>query len=664
MRMCLITAIVCLSCGLAQAQKTLHGSRAMIPDFYSSGASLPAEAGVTRRGFARLFSLQAPETKYKGLKPQSSPTYDLRGLGIKMIEPEGFANDPSGDSEMPAGYTFLGQFIDHDLTLDTITRLTERANVSQIDNARTVDLDLDCVYGGGPERDPQLYNLPFLRVGEQVAENRYDLLRTPNGQGDAEQGGGGRALIGDPRNDENFIVSQMQAAFIAFHNEMVKALAHEQEMDVSTLADSEKLELYEAARDHTVHYYHRVIAEDFVPRLIGIERTVDLFSAGRDFYFPNGFVREDGSVEEPFIPVEFAVAAYRYGHSQVRQEYLIRAGVKNPLFRIEMVKGKSTALREIRNNSEIFGFRPIKSADLNLTVDWRLFFDFDGKKKPHHAFNFARVIDPELPQHLQQLQMVGVVGNDDLGSLAARNLNRGRIYRLPSGQSIAKAVLPALAKRRLTDGRSLLTLWRVGGKNTPKPNDLILEQDLTVRTELAGLETPLWYYILQESREFGARNFRQIPGVQRNNFEVMQMTSQTEDSEDLPTFYKLPRKFVDGAIQQAAEPTEARPVYKALDDMLQSEKNSNEYNAQISRWYGRARTGHTLGPIGGTIVGEVLLGLIDHYRDKTGKGLDFVPSIELETTAVVANNIAYGNRYLMSDFLCDAKVAEKPNISK
>ncbi|MGI9387177.1 MAG: peroxidase family protein, partial [Methyloligellaceae bacterium] len=442
----------------AFAQSSHHGSRYLSPELYSESFKAP-EGSKSYKGFGRLFTLQSTGGA-RGHQSQSSAIVDLKALGKQMVEPKAWANRRERYSKMPAGYTFFGQFIDHDITLDTISKLDSPVKKSEIENARTVDLDLDCIYGGGPERMPFLYNLPYLKIGKQIpsirtARPRYDLLRTSAG---GQPNGGAVAIIGDPRNDENFIVSQLQSAFIAFHNRIVDKLVEVEygkrrgeickgakncsgvRALAAALPGSAKGEIFEKARDHVIHYYHRIIVEDFIPRLIGADRADDIRKNGRNFYFPKGFVKKNGELATPFIPIEFSVAAYRYGHGQVRQLYRLRSGKKDvvPLFR-----PSSRKRRGIRGFGEI---------SPNLVVDWRYFFGID-RKLPRN-FNFASKITPFMPRFLHDLASVGVTGSDE-PSLAARNLNRGRVYRLPSGQSIASVILPVLEKR------GILSNWAV-----------------------------------------------------------------------------------------------------------------------------------------------------------------------------------------------------------
>lgn len=113
----------------------------------------------------------------------------------------GMGRDAVENGPAEAGMTFLGQFVDHDVTLDATSALGSRIDPARIPNVRTPALDLDCVYGAGPEASPHLYGggaaEKFLVFGRN--ENPLDLARTC----------AGKALIGDPRNDENIIVAQI-----------------------------------------------------------------------------------------------------------------------------------------------------------------------------------------------------------------------------------------------------------------------------------------------------------------------------------------------------------------------------------------------------------------------------------------------------------------------
>ncbi len=547
-----------------------------------------SEQTSTCNGFGRIFSLNNTFSNKSPLLPFVADKNDLQGLGSTMIEPNQYTSNPEDDSETPAGYTFLGQFIDHDITLDTTSRLNRPICDEELKNVRTVDLDLDSVYGGGPEQSPHLYNSPYLRVGKRVYKDinqrRYDFLRTYRSKRSGPYGGSARALIGDPRNDENIIVAQLHSAFISFHNMIVTNLierGHEFNRSdycrpnkrCSTYTIARKLpseiknKILETAKDHVIHYYHRIILEDFLPRLVGRKLMDKIINDGRSFYFPKGFIRADNTLNKPFIPLEFSVAAFRYGHSQVRQTYLLR-------------RGKKRSILEARSSA----FKPLRHRDI---VDWNYFFKIYDQ--PLYGFNFARKIDTMITPFLHRLGRSGVVGRRGVTSLASRNMLRSVVLKMPSGEDVADRVLSVLnaktmLKRRYTDEADNWERY-------------FIQADHLTRKYLGKSETPLWYYILREAAIFG----------------------ETSGFGEQATYKQYVR---------------------------------NQHSA-----------GHTLGPVGGTIVGEVLQGLLEHYSIKTGKGLKYRPLIRaslrpdyefpLTLTDISADNEHAAPRYLMRNFFID-----------
>jgi hypothetical protein len=577
-------------------------------------------------GYGRLFPDVVAEDDEGRLNYKA-----LRALGLSMVEHK--PDHPAGDSEMLSGYTFLGQFIDHDVTLETTTDLGHQIEGDyQLKNARTPDLDLDSVYGGGPKVTPHLYRLPYIRVGRPVSGEdslpRYDLFRTNSSYYYGPSGGDAVALLGDPRNDENIVIAQLHAAFVAFHNRTVDILVERdfgkaregfchrgsdcptQELTLA-LPEEVKAKIFELAHDNVVHYYHRLILEDFLPRAIGPRHTASLLKRGRDFFFPEGFVQENGHVAEIHIPVEFAVVAFRYGHSQVRESYVLRDGVQLDL---------------LSNGGDggPHAFTPIKP---HYLVDWRYFFDIDGK--PPYGVNLSRRIDPELSPSLHRLHFSNVVGMHDVTSLASRNLARAKSLYIPSGQQVARIVLPALEARGL--------LGKGDGDRSGDEDEAwrayLLEPDERVRYFLGEADTPLWYYILQEASLFGLpTHLRAVPAAGEEDRYL---------SGDYPVRHG----------RRLLHPASFKYRHNPHRDDGADERGDHD----------GPDGGHRLGPVGATIVGEVLTGLVDHYRAKTGKGLDFHPEIlgSESDFAGLDSETPSEHRYLMRNFLIDAGVVER-----
>ena len=242
-----------------------------------------------------------------------------------IVNPEHSKNNPDNPAAT-AGVTFLGQFLDHDMTFDATSRLGVATRPERSVNRRTPSFDLDSVYGGGPIADSQLYDL-----GDRV---KFKVEKTGSFE-DLPRSGGGAAVIPDPRNDEHVIIGGLQAAFLCFHNQVVdmlradgtdRQLTHvdvEGAEDAETALDAEAFDdfrestllrnVFAEARRLVTWHYQWIIVNEFLPNIVGRALVSDVLSRGRRFYRPRA--------GEQSIPVEFQSAAYRFGHSIVRPSY-------------------------------------------------------------------------------------------------------------------------------------------------------------------------------------------------------------------------------------------------------------------------------------------------------------------------------------------------------
>ncbi|MEM7794545.1 MAG: heme peroxidase family protein [Cyanobacteria bacterium P01_C01_bin.118] len=384
----------------------------------------------------------------------------------------------SGDSNIPGGFTYLGQFIDHDITSDP-TPLTQDGPAvvpKKIDNQRTPALDLDCLYANGPSQNPELFEADgvHMKVGTNDATPEFapggpipsfnnDLPRRPDM----------KAIIGDGRNDENLAVAQTHLAFIKFHNKKVNELKAAQP---SLQGEA----LFKAAQKEVVLHYQSIILNDFLPRIVQEDVLQDVLCNGRKLYTEE--LKE-------CMPIEFSVAAYRLGHSMVRPSYewnrvfnTKRDGITATmefLFEFSEVSGSRGD-----GDDPFFGSPTVPS---NWIIDWTRFYDFadvDGVD-PHPDMNFTREIDAKLSFALQQLPEFQKQNLPAIFiSLASRNLLRGRLVKLPSGQAVVKGMQDkGISVTGLTTD-DLLT----------SPHGEIL------KTHGFDQETPLWYYILREAK--------------------------------------------------------------------------------------------------------------------------------------------------------------------
>ena len=390
--------------------------------------------------FGRLFrSLPAP-------RHQRST---LIALGKALADREA----PSGDNDkIPAGYTYFGQFIDHDITFDPLSQLSKFNDPDALTSFRSPRYDLDSLYGQGPAGSPYLYEWESRpRRGVRLLEGRnpaQDANGNPLERRDLQRNAQGRAIIPDPRNDENIIVSQLQHAFVRFHNNVVEHVADDQ-------PGLKGAALFAEARRVVSWHYQWVVVRDFLPRIIGQELADELLPATGEPQLKSFDPRND-----PFIPVEFSGAAYRFGHSMVRPAYDLNDVVTGvPLF---------SAAADADENifGHLNGFRPLPAA---WTVDWRHFTRIDGSRP-----QLSREIDTQLSRPL--LKLPPALDADKTG-LPVLNLRRGKALQLPAGQAVAQAIAAPVVGN--------LGLDRFG-------------LSAAQRAELEA-ETPLWYYILREA---------------------------------------------------------------------------------------------------------------------------------------------------------------------
>jgi hypothetical protein len=321
------------------------------------------------------------------------------------------------ESQIEAGQPFFGQYLAHDLTADR-SPLRVHGDINTLRNARTPRANLEALYGAGPVGAPYLYD----------QADPAKLLLGAGGR-DLPRNQQGTALVGDPRNDVHAFMTGLQIAFVGAHNRLVDRLR----------ADGvPESELFEDARRALIWHYQWVILTDFLPNLVGGSMTASVLEEGLRFYHLTG---------DPFIPVEFADAAYRYGHSQIKGDYQIQpGGPRFPVF------------------PDLAGFRPLVPEHV---IDWDLLFDVPGRLPAQRA----KPIDGQLPISLIRLpeSITGAVEVSAYRSLAARDLQRGMGTGLPSGEAVARA----MGAKPLTRHELALGDW----------------QD----------ETPLWLYILREA---------------------------------------------------------------------------------------------------------------------------------------------------------------------
>ena len=429
----------------AAAQSTAATAPAPMPPHGAElrGMSLPVKDRSAEGRFGVMF---------KRL-PAFAPADDLLiGLGQQMEEqpkapPATFTeNDAANEIANPrltTGFTFLGQFIDHDITFDTTPLDLQQADPDAVVNFRTPRYDLDAMYGRGPVDDPQLYD----------PADRDKLLIVPNANGveDVPRQANGRAIIADPRNDQQLIIVQFHIAFMKFHNALVDYVRAQGVMPAA---------VFEAARRLARWHYQWAVIHDFLPRIVG-QRTADQVYKERTGQAPAitlSYYKPTNREDRPFIPVEFSVAAYRFGHSITRPRYTVSTTFfDKPVSTVPLFE-------ETPTDNNLNGSRPIPA---RLRIQWSSFFNppGGGVAKP------VRRIDAKLAAPLFTLPSTVVPDDNPLTLLAVRNLLRGKKLGLASGQQVAKQM------RATVLSNTQLGLTEPGWNG----------------------EAPLWFYVLKEA---------------------------------------------------------------------------------------------------------------------------------------------------------------------
>ncbi|SEE85207.1 Animal haem peroxidase [Streptomyces sp. 3213] len=418
----------------------------------------------------------------------------LLALGSAIVETPEEVRDPELNSPIPPVYTYWGQFVDHDLTAatdrDLVINITDENLppvppddvVEKLQNLRIPTLNLDSVYGDGPFAPPVAgtdavpYDGIKLRLGLlSPVPAAVGALIPPvdDTQRDLPRKADRTPLVGDTRNDENLVVAQLHVAFLRFHNAAVDWVrANEPEFESDA-------EVFRRARDLTRWTYQWLSVHDYL-RTVARPDVVDLVDTA------------EGNLLEldrrgTYMPIEFSVAAFRFGHSMVRGAYdwnrnFGRPGDRAPVSTLDQ-------LFQFTGRGGFVG--PLTTLPSNWPAEWDRMVD----KNSQFGNRFTRLIDTRLAPPLAELRNEG---NDPslperikelLKHLAQRNLLRGYRLAAPTGQAVAGAL-----------GVAPLTRAELEQDSSGPVKDAL---------EAGGLfdRTPLWFYILKEAevRELGRR---------------------------------------------------------------------------------------------------------------------------------------------------------------
>ncbi len=455
---------------------------------------------------------------FRGLPAGHWPADALRALGLAMTADAEVdsAGNPSASPEtadviqddeenagLPAGYTYFGQFIDHDITFDPASSLQKHNDPDALVDFRTPRLDLDSLYGRGPEDQPYMYVGNKFRLGrklkalDQPTRSR-DLPRYLDPD---DTDGPKRAIIGDKRNDENVIVSQLHSALLQFHNKLV---------------DQSPTATFVSIQQQVRWHYQWLVVNDFLVRLCGedvVKSILPHLGKNEPLYKNEPQFAIYKWKNEAFMPIEFSAAAYRFGHSMVRPIYRLNQQLNGGAGPVATPDEVTRGLA-----GRFFVFAGVQERGLNgfdqfpdqWAIDWKLFFDSTGSVSPggkarvQPAYKIdTSLVNPLgfLPEFsvtapppadgsltLAQLQGKPVDPVNSPANLAERNLLRGGTMGLPSGQTVARSLgLKPIADKDLRIGKATL-----GDSETNKP--------ITEVHPAFAHHAPLWFYVLAEAQ--------------------------------------------------------------------------------------------------------------------------------------------------------------------
>lgn len=550
--------------------KTLpHGAEPTIDDLTKIDMSFDPDA-VTP------FKYYHDEPDFNTLAATEQTVAALDALGEAMVEQESglgrFDSKQSPDSSIPPIYTYWSQFIDHELTARTdrnegvsvitgaaseLCPVPSREVVCELFNRRTPNFDLDAIYGSltNPSdaarktyqeqfakalRDP--INPAKMRVGMntdvgsvtppqnaialkrdlprvgQIDQATLDTLKDP----DILQADHRLAFIGDPRNDENLLVAQFHTALLHFHNAVVDWLEANDPIE----GESPQA-LFERAQKVVRWTFQWLVVNDFLMTIAVPAVVKKTLSDGANIYVANA------DYGKPYMPLEFSTAVYRFGHSMIRNSYDYNRNF-----------GRGAAFTDRATLVQLFRFTgggPFPFGFNSLPTNWIIEWDrFTGEAPLDDGdglpARFARSIDTRLAPPLGTLlKEANDESNIDIKALmkhlARRNLRRGFVLSIPSGQAMAKLFgLTPLSAGEIRRDMSLNV-------------QLVLEQGCFLQ------KTPLWFYILREAEINGGKSLGLLGSamVAETFIGVMQLDQNSYLAEDKSWH---PGRPVPGATRQ------------------------------------------------------------------------------------------------------------------
>jgi len=449
-----------------------------------------AQAAARIKGKAEMFFQRLSAKRY-GIPSELISYLTFPHEGTTYTDP---AAPEAENPNLPAVFTFVGQFIDHDLTFNGANLFDDQTGSSVPDFASPT-LDLDSVYGGrsypddpadtstkGIITNSDVFNDDMTFKLWRLGPNAYDVTRWTDA---SEPDRVGAAYIFDPRNDENQVLLQVHILLMRVHNKLMKmTYAKDKKLNPKHKKDAEKAA--EKVKAEVIANWQSVVLHDFLPRvcrqdiLAWVLQQIRLPGYGALKYKPAA----DGSLQ---MPHEFAIG-FRFGHSMLRNEYALNSAGAVQLFNN----------RDLERKGDLRGSTPLTR---DHVIDWDVFYpknEFDAELSLRIDSKVTPVVF-DLPESTIP-DAVKTVGN-----LPFRNLARSREIDIACGEDLCE-FFGIDAARRLTpfqveadDEAHYLfeadvdTYLKPDGVGEPPASDPLKGVKDT------RFKTPLWYYILKEA---------------------------------------------------------------------------------------------------------------------------------------------------------------------
>ena len=406
--------------------------------------------GLPQNNSSRTAPEQAPQPSLS-FAPQLEEDPEDDADPAYLDDPD-YTPDDTNTQPIPAGYTYICQFIAHDIIADSHFHIGGRHTSAR--------LNLDSMYGNDGSGDPirSIEVRYFDSESGRFLTQAHDVHRVAPGT--IENAPWATAWMPEQRNDENAIVLQLHSLFQSLHNAFISALPATQ---------TDMAERIITARRYTVAVFHHIVINDLLPKLVLADCHEYFFNKLGPFYY---------GASRPYtqVPAEFKLASFRFGHSMLR-----------PRYHLKTEYSQSFSLDEIMRRPP---FEPLDEAHV---VDWpALFFDpLDNEglqqiASPIDLFitsDMATVPHPTNPRAGRNIAQLNLLAGIKLGLNSAENILR-IITTEPHFKPFAKYF-----KQRLNHRKLVVT--------SPGQETDFIYALLAVLQEQQ--RTPLWLYTLQEN---------------------------------------------------------------------------------------------------------------------------------------------------------------------